>query len=233
MAVGAAILLALAGAFDTGANPLHERLAYWLIVMGAGSIWGQLCHRLLMRWPRLDDRPWLHILMLVVAVAPVMSLVVWATTGLFFHGGIQGAAFWPLAVPVLVVTAAVCTLIVLLGQAPVQTYSSAGHPSPPRFLHRLPPHLREGRLIAIQAEDHYLRVHTTNGSDLILMRLSDALDELNGVEGAQTHRSWWVARGAVRGARRHEGRATLRLDGGLTAPVSRRFARALRESGWF
>ncbi|MNY80677.1 LytTr DNA-binding domain protein [compost metagenome] len=65
------------------------------------------------------------------------------------------------------------------------------------------------------------------------MRLSDALKELEGLEGAQTHRSWWVAKGAVRGVTRGEGRATLTLDGALEAPVSRRYARALREAGWY
>ena len=32
---------------------------------------------------------------------------------------------------------------------------------------------------------------------------------------------------------RGDGRATLALEGGLTAPVSRRYARALREAGWY
>ena len=65
------------------------------------------------------------------------------------------------------------------------------------------------------------------------MRLSDAVTELEGLEGAQVHRSWWVARDAVTGARRGDGRATLEVEGGLTVPVSRRYARALREAGWF
>ena len=39
------------------------------------------------------------------------------------------------------------------------------------------------------------------------MRLSDAVEELEGLEGAQTHRSWWVARDAVRGVERGDGRA--------------------------
>jgi DNA-binding LytR/AlgR family response regulator len=93
--------------------------------------------------------------------------------------------------------------------------------------------LRGASIRAVQAEDHYLRIHTDRGSDLILMRLSDALDELEGLEGSQTHRSWWVARDAVREVARGDGRATLTLDGGLTAPVSRRYARALREAGWY
>ena len=76
-------------------------------------------------------------------------------------------------------------------------------PDAPRrspFLDRLPLRLRGATIRAVQAEDHYLRLHTDRGSDLILMRLSDAVSELEGLEGARTHRSWWVAREAVRWA---------------------------------
>jgi DNA-binding LytR/AlgR family response regulator len=139
-----------------------------------------------------------------------------------------------LVIPVLAVSLAVCAIIVLLGRAtPVQTHASSDTSRPVRFLERIPLHLRGARLIAVQSEDHYLRVHTTSGSDLILMRFSDALDELEGLEGAQTHRSWWVAKDAVQRAKRGDGRATLDLEGGITAPVSRRYARALRDAGWY
>jgi DNA-binding LytR/AlgR family response regulator len=87
-------------------------------------------------------------------------------------------------------------------------------------------------LYAVSAEDHYLRLHTSKGQDLILMRLTDAIDELEGIEGAQVHRSWWVARDAITEAVRGDGRATLTLKGGAEAPVSRTHARLLRDRGW-
>ena len=65
------------------------------------------------------------------------------------------------------------------------------------------------------------------------MRLADALAELDGLEGAQTHRSWWVAKAAVTDARRSDGRGALTLKNGVEAPVSRSYAAALREAGWF
>jgi DNA-binding LytR/AlgR family response regulator len=64
------------------------------------------------------------------------------------------------------------------------------------------------------------------------MRLSDAVAELEGIEGAQAHRSWWVARDAIADARRGDGRATLTLKDGSQVPVSRTYARVLRERGW-
>jgi DNA-binding LytR/AlgR family response regulator len=105
--------------------------------------------------------------------------------------------------------------------------------SGPVFLKRLPPRLMGGVLHAVEAEDHYLRLHTSKGSDLILFRLADAIGELEGVDGAQTHRSWWVARAAVSDVRRSEGRVDLVLQSGALAPVSRRNVKVLKEMGWF
>jgi hypothetical protein len=103
----------------------------------------------------------------------------------------------------------------------------------PKLLERLPVRLRGAEIYAVQAEDHYLRLHTSKGSDLILMRLSDAIAELEGLEGARTHRSWWVAKAALADVKKGDSRATLKLKDGTEAPVSRSYVRALREAGWY
>ncbi|MFI4975903.1 MAG: LytTR family DNA-binding domain-containing protein [Caulobacterales bacterium] len=124
-------------------------------------------------------------------------------------------------------------LAFLVRRRPTETHAAAAGAPPPKFLQRLPVKLRGADVYAVEAEDHYLRLHTSKGQDLILMRLSDAIAELEGIEGAQTHRSWWVARSAVTDARRAEGRATLTLKDGSEVPVSRGYAKPLREQGWF
>ena len=111
----------------------------------------------------------------------------------------------------------------------MKTLASA---TPPKFLDRLPLKLRGGEIWAVEAEDHYLRLHTSKGQDLILMRLADAVAELDGIEGLQVHRSWWVARDAVADIARGDGRATLTLQDGSQVPVSRTYAKVLREKGW-
>jgi DNA-binding LytR/AlgR family response regulator len=115
----------------------------------------------------------------------------------------------------------------------VETHAGPAGAAPAKFLSRLPDKLTGADLWAVEAQDHYLRLHTSKGRDLILMRLSDAVAELEGLEGARTHRSWWVARGAVTDVARGEGRATLTLIDGTEVPVSRGFAKTLREAGWF
>jgi hypothetical protein len=100
-----------------------------------------------------------------------------------------------------------------------------------RFLDRLPPRL--GReLLCLQMEDHYVRAHTAAGSDLILIPLHQAAAELEGLEGLQVHRSWWVARRAVVAVERDGRSVRLRLCNGVTAPVSRRAVAALKAAAW-
>jgi hypothetical protein len=95
------------------------------------------------------------------------------------------------------------------------------------FAERIPSHLGSD-LLAIASEDHYLRVMTSQGSDLILMRLGDALRELDPARGMQVHRSWWVAFEAVAGSRRDNGKLVLVLSNGQAVPVSRTFLPAVR-----
>jgi DNA-binding LytR/AlgR family response regulator len=124
-------------------------------------------------------------------------------------------------------------LAFLVRRQPTQTHAGLPSAPPPKFLARLPPQLAGAEIFAVEAEDHYLRLHTSLGQDLILMRLADAIVELEGVEGAQTHRSWWVARAAIATAERSDGRAMLTLKDGAEVPVSRGFAKQLRSAGWF
>ena len=235
VAIAAGVILSFAGAFGTDEAAFIWRLAYWIPLMVLGGLWGHLCHRLVTRWVDDEARPWATVLLLTASITGPLSVGVWAFTGLLFNGGALPLEALPgFLIPVAVVTLALSAINIFLARArPVETHAGPAGASPPRFLERLPFKLKGAAIRAVEAEDHYLRVHTDRGSDLILMRLSDAVAELEGLEGAQVHRSWWVARDAVTGARRGDGRATLEVAGGLTVPVSRRYARALREAGWF
>ncbi|MFZ4070652.1 MAG: LytTR family DNA-binding domain-containing protein [Caulobacterales bacterium] len=99
------------------------------------------------------------------------------------------------------------------------------------FFDRVPKRL--GRdLICLRMEDHYLRVYTSAGNALILMKISDAEAELTAIEGLRLHRSWWVARSAVTGWRRDGKNLELILRNGLTAPVARERQAKVRAAGW-
>lgn len=235
IALAAGFVLAFTGAFGMAQASLADRLIYWLPLMLAGALWGQVCSTVIERWIDYDLRPWLGAVVLTLAIGVPLTFVVWGYTVFWFEQGRHPAVgrLIHFFVPVIFVTGVMSLLNIFLQRTPVQTHAAPADATPARFPDRLPPKLRGATIRAVESEDHYLRIHTDRGSDLILMRFSDALAELEGLEGAQTHRSWWVAKDAVRDVVRGEGRATLTLDGGIEAPVSRRYAKALREAGWY
>ncbi len=243
MAGLAAVVLAVTGALGTGEAPFGVSLAFWLICMLAGAFVGAGASSVFKTWGGLAQWPWAEVAAISVLMALPQTLIVIAARSMVFdlrvppNQGIGLMFGFVLFICVVMVALdyalhkderALKTADVVPNGAPVQP---APDPAD-RFRERLPHGLRAARLLALEAEDHYLRVHTDRGSGLILLRMADAVTELAGLEGAQTHRSWWVARDAVVAAKRGDGRATLTMEGGLDVPVSRSFYKAINEAGW-
>jgi DNA-binding LytR/AlgR family response regulator len=141
--------------------------------------------------------------------------------------------------PVILICACMAIMHATVNRQPQQSHvHPAAEPAAPAavpgetFRARLEFRYRQAEILALSAEDHYLRVHTSAGETLILMRLYDAIAELDGIEGSQIHRSWWVAKDAVRDVARGDGKVDLVLKDDLRAPVSRRYQKALKADGW-
>ena len=98
---------------------------------------------------------------------------------------------------------------------------------PREFIAKLPPALRRD-IVALEAEDHYVRVHTLHGTALVLMRLADAAALIDPRLGLRVHRSWWVARDGVRALELTAGRAIARLINDQAVPISRSYLPAAR-----
>jgi hypothetical protein len=226
--LAAAGFLGFAGAFGSIQLPLFERLGYWIVLMLLGWVWGAFVSRYFFGGLSSRGNLWLRAFLCALTMAIPYSAVV-AVAGVWaFHSHYTPADIPQLLGSVTLVSLAMVALNVLVDRQATTQASD----QPPKFLERLPLKLRGGEVWAVEAEDHYLRLHTSKGQDLILLRLSDAIAELEGIEGAQVHRSWWVAREAITAAQRGDGRATLTLKDGSEVPVSRTHARLLREKGW-
>lgn len=230
VALVAGLFLTFSGAFGTNEAPLPARLAYWMTLMVVGYLWGAFVVRVFLHERRRTGNMWIDAGLSALVMSVPLTVVVWAATHFMFNSDIPFSRLWMLFGPVLLVSLAL-TAINMLIESRRDAMTAAG-PNPPKFLERLPLKLRGGDVWAVEAEDHYLRLHTSKGQDLILMRLADAVAELEGIEGAQVHRSWWVARAAITDAKRGDGRATLTLKDGAEVPVSRTYAGLLRERGW-
>ena len=241
-----ALFLSLINAFGTDVIPFVMRFVYWSALMLAGSLVAVGVDRVGLKVVRhrlhLEGRPWLYGIVLTALLTPSISLVVWAITPLFGHMRWDIALYARFLAPVGIISAAMTTLNVLINREPQQSHAFSAPPTASSadgtdaarvaFRERLPFKHQKADIYALSAEDHYLRVHTSAGNTLILMRLYDAIRELEGIEGSQTHRSWWVARDAIEDIRRQDGRVSLTLRGDIEAPVSRSYQKVLKADGW-
>ncbi|MGZ5182027.1 MAG: LytTR family DNA-binding domain-containing protein [Ramlibacter sp.] len=235
IAGGLGIFFAITGPFGTYRElGTAARYAYWVGLVLVGHFNMVLCmHALARFWPGCAPG-WRIGLVTLVSALPTTFAVAWAESLLRLGHAV------PLAVmPRVYGCVALIQLLMLLVQvrlhaplapriAPAPAEPGTA-PQPAPFLARIPPHLGQ-QLLALQAEDHYLRVITASGSDLILMRMADALRELDAQPGLQVHRSWWVAHEAVSGVRRDGGKTMLVLSNGQQVPVSRTYLPAVRSA---
>lgn len=229
---GIGAFLSFVGAFGADQVPIIPRTAYFIAFGLYGGALGFAISGWTGRQRWIAERVWLRQVVIIFTMTFAMGLSVWASVKLLLPRG-TSAGQLPTYLGISFVMSVALTALSFAVFRPTRVTHAAPAGAPPaKFLERLPIKLRGADLWAVEAEDHYLRLHTSRGEDLILMRLSDALGELEGLEGAQTHRSWWVAKAAVGEVKRGDGRATIVLPSAKEAPVSRTYARALREAGW-
>jgi hypothetical protein len=227
MCLAIALVMSVSGA----THSLWES-GVWLAEATFGGLCGVAAGRWIVPVAWYRNRLWAAVLLIAgVITVPIIATGL-ARIALLEHVPLTWALVGEIAPQVFATSLVMTALAFLLRRHTTQTHAADPQAPPPRFLARLPSRLAGAELYAVEAEDHYLRLHTSQGQDLILMRLTDAIEELEGLEGAQTHRSWWVAKAAVAGAERLDGRAVLTLKDGAEVPVSRGFAKTLRSAGW-
>jgi hypothetical protein len=239
IAMTAAVFMAMAGPFGTWREPLVERLGFW--VLGVGACGWVACSLEL----RLKVIPWLRPRRAVRAfgmallLSPIGALLASGAAALAQGRGIDWPLYWTTVPEVSMVAVGFSALILLSGRRALERQSltmerRADQASQDPTLHGLvPSKLRGARVLAVQAQDHYVTLYTDRGTALVSMSFEEALARLSALDGARVHRSWWVARSAVVGVARGDGRATLELLEGTCAPVSRRYAKVLRQMEWY
>ena len=226
--LGVGLMLGVSGPFETDeAMRFLPRIVYWVCIVASTYVIGSII-TLSLR-PRLRRRAlWFRAGLIGLAVGFGINLFVQTVNILIWPimvgGQLERIAM--LALSILVLCLVVSTVFELVGH---KDRSGIRNTLPPLF-DRLPPGKR-GALIALSVEDHYTRVRTTKGEELLLLRLGDAIRETTPVAGLQVHRSHWVASDQVTGSRRDGDRTLLILRDGTEVPVSRANIPAARAAG--
>ncbi|PWK61186.1 LytTR family DNA-binding domain-containing protein [Roseicyclus mahoneyensis] len=225
---GAVAVLVLAGPFGTlDRLSLGARAGYWGAVVFSTYAMGAAID--IMFRPRLAGRGRaLRVAAVTLATAVAVTGVVAGLNRLLLGAWPDtGGMIWTLAA---IFAVAVIATLLLQVQAESGPATQNASDAPPPLLDRVPLD-RRGALVALSVEDHYVRIRTTRGETMLLMRLGDAIREAAPTPGLQVHRSHWVALAAVRAVRRDGDRAILEMTVGGDIPASRSHIPALREAG--
>ena len=218
MLAACALVMALAGPFGQAERFLpSQRIGLWLLYLAAALPILTMVLTGLRRW--LTGIP-LAGLCAVAASLPILLVV--ETIGLIEGRPLpQGWRDWLRSTVEVAVLCAPFAILLERFLRPVETKPGVvAAPAIAADVH------------AVCAEGHYTRLFTPRGEQFLDHSLSEVLKALEGRDGGQVHRSWWVARGAVEGLQRKGSSAELKITGGLTVPVARRRLTKLRGEGW-
>jgi DNA-binding LytR/AlgR family response regulator len=239
-AIPMGLLLGFLGPFGSNpAYPTSTRYTFWLGMTAAGAVAVVAADAML---PQTRLRAGLMRIgaLALISALPMTFVVAWTMSlvqpGRFFTPQQLPALFAAVAaVQLLIVYATTITARTADGpearhRAPALPESAAeAIPAafPSALLRRLPPAIGSD-IIALETEDHYLRVHAVGGSALILMRMADAVALLDPQLGTRVHRRWWVAQAAVADVRMEGQKLSLCLIDKTLVPVGRTFSAAAK-----
>jgi hypothetical protein len=232
---GAVLVAAIAGPYYTLERlSFPERLVYWGMVIALSAVImtfvSVLAHRV------TDARGWNWALVAALAgmvgVVPVLGTV-WLADALVTGGGPGGPGIGTLATyvapSVIGVTLAVSAYIEVQERRVRDVVAPAPRADAAVSVlqSKLPHHL--GReIVALRAQDHYLEVTTPKGSCMVLMRLGDAVRDLEGLNGMQVHRSWWINLAHIARVEKGANGPDVVLSTGGRVPVGRSYRAAFR-----
>lgn len=221
--------VALAGPFGTfGSNPFLWRLVYWsaliavaiIIAIFFRAVWRQI---LLGKSETREDIA--VAVSLSIVFAPLGIVLNWVVGG---DGAYQVMGVWSAMACVLAIAAGTIAFRRAVRDSLV---FPSGSPTRDRLLGRLPVD-ENVRLVRIYSDNHHVRVVTSDGSEhRLLMRLRDAVTEIDVEPGFCVHRSHWVSRTMIAGVTQAEGREVVELACGGTIPIGPKYRANLIDAG--
>lgn len=225
------IIFGVLGILKFDQVPVIQAIGYWVTLCLSGFFvytpifyWGN----------QAFQRTNIHLVWLLVglsiAAALLMCFVIIFISGLFFGWVVLNIRDLPeLFLNSLLIGCIIHSLIIIehyiqfikkrfsqKGTDEVATFSEQA------LMNKLPLKLR-GKLLCIKSEDHYLKIYTDKGQHLLLMRLKDAILQLQAFPGLQVHRSWWVAESAILESIKEGGSNFFVLENDVRVPISRTF----------
>lgn len=219
------VILALTGPFGTAdIIRVVPRLVYWAVIVVLCYSAGYAANELAERWA---STLWQRLVIAAALTSIGVLVIVYVLNGV-------AIGFWATGIQLVVIAAnvaAISATITIAFTVVEQSQTSTDVPTARAAILDRIPFDKRGSLVSIRVEDHYVRIRTTMGEEMVLLRLADAMREVGDTRGLQVYRSHWIALEQVRAATRKGDGAILTLTHGPDIPVSRANVPAIREAG--
>ncbi|WP_299658900.1 LytTR family DNA-binding domain-containing protein [uncultured Ruegeria sp.] len=201
-----------------------QRLLFWtgVMVLALVATWTaeKLVHTRL-KLSRLLARDLAFALLILALFAPSLWLLTWI---LFSLSGVVPPGMLMVVPYGLLFT----TGLLLVRQR--EDVAEPQQPPRPRLYNRLPTGF-QGQVYRLTVRDHCVEVVTGEGIFTIRSRFTDAIAEMEPVQGHCTHRSHWVVDSTIVRAEKEAGKTYLCLSNGEKVPVSRKYRQSLIDDG--
>lgn len=223
------VILAISGPFQTFESlSVVVRFVYWtattFITFSIGSFFGTWMSNATGGWSRFG--PGQLVLVSLASGLPVCLLVVVINALTFDDFIVTPEVFGIVALYCIGISAIVSSMYALFNRTNPKDIAAR----PVRLLQRVPL-AKRGALVSLSVQDHYVAITTTKGTEMVLMRLSDAIAEAENVEGLQIHRSHWIALKGIAATHKRQGKLLMETVNGEELPVSRTYVAAVKEAG--
>ena len=225
------IILTIAGPFGTLQSLNHaERLVYWSLHAVLTFFTGVfVAVFVISSLTKFGMKPQIAKALGAISVGFPVSIIVWCLNQYGFSLDMGGLPQYLRLLSYCLGISIAISLLYFLIKGDEEDENSKPHiQKETPFLSRLSAHLGKN-LLHITSQDHYVEATTDRGSELILIRFSDAVMELQNFAGIQIHRSHWIADEAVEQVQRKNGNLFILTKEGKEFPVSRSNAKLVRE----
>ncbi|MFB9151065.1 LytTR family DNA-binding domain-containing protein [Roseovarius ramblicola] len=223
----ACLIAVVAGPFGTFQTmSFGLRLAYWGTVITSGLALGALVHAVFLTICRGWHPFWIDLkaaALITTLLAPLIFVLRAGLDPMLTRADLSPGSIW--------INTGLFVLPIFVLRRQLTGAERTPEPRRPRLLRRLPDALQEAEVLRLSARDHTVEVATDHGPATLRLRLKDAIDEMEPVEGVCTHRSHWVARAAITGYVSEGGKLFVTLANGDRAPVGGKYRPRLEELG--
>lgn len=223
-----AVIFALLGPFGTyEAMTLTGRLVYWFVILAGADVCIRLTHQIIGQYGTVTRRG-LRLVQSALCFTAIFSPVAWGLSSLFDDGIIDGRGFLIFAVNIGAMTATLAVLTYFFWDKPEEVTRT-----PRARLYDRLPDTTTASIMRLTVNDHYVEVFLDDGTrHRVLMRLADAIREMDGAPGFCTHRSHWVSTAHITGGRKEQNREFVVLADGTQVPVSKTYREDVLAAGF-